>query len=787
MAYHQLEEKNHGHGHGHVRGHSHSHGNAHAHDGEACEHGHNHNHHHGPWYTHPYLWKALFGLVVGAFIMAHEFVNLLGLMGASAVSIPYILVGIGILSTVYLGREVFACVWKDRTLNQDLLYTISTLTIAIVSILSLLTFLPISFPAIGEAGALIFAFWYVGEFTEEHFEKKIKIEPMTALAPKNVTLLEHKGKKERVENYPVALLIVNDVIEIQPGQVIPVDSKLQSNVSLSSDMIDGQGIKQYTKDQQVYAGMQVPKNSTAEKMKVTATVENSQLQRMQKALQQDNPQKASIEVFTQRVLRLFIPTLLGLATLAAVMFGIFYNVETAIKLSVAILVGACPCALSLITPSAVAIAKSKAMNVDASDASEDGPKGTILRGGKTLEISEKIDAVVFDFNGTLSKGQHRVTKFQLPEGKKRKDFLKIVKTLEQGSQHDVGQAIMAFCAKQDEGIEVVKDVKITPENSGVSAVINDSQYYLGNIDLLKEKGINITKEWQKPGAVYLVEGTEVLGYMCVQDELREDAQQVVAELMRRGKEVHICTGADQVTAEYFAQQLGVLQQNVAARCLPVKDEKDTDRQTKSEYIQNLQRQKKKVAFVGDGGNDAVAINDSDFGIAMCSLRGSDITQSYADAIIQDGRLMNIPRVFDIAQQTNRTIRISLAISLIYNTIITLTPVLLAIFVHFVVEPWMGVSCMFLETALVLGNLWWFKQTQILSTSYYEAAALPATTTHDGEIYHRLRSPSPSVELDTQPEKDAAFSAHELSKYGLLSPTASVSGGGGQSMPSCVIL
>lgn len=666
----------------------HSHGHSHSHD-----HGHSHDHSH----SHDNHWlKAALGLIWGIGLM----VLALGSFNIPVIAY-YAITGLSTLMTLYLGRTVYQSAWQallENKRNTSTLYTISTLTIVAVSIVSL--FVP-GLPMMFEAAPLVLGFWHLGEAIEHTLIGEItkKLDVRDCIPP-SVTL---KGKPNK--EISVKQLIPNDIILVTKGSVIPVDGVLTQDALLYTTRIDGSpALKTFKAGDRVKSGMRLADHIPTLEMRVTKTYQNSYLSLIAKNIKNANNEKAPVELFADKILEYFIPGLIAVAVVSGIVIGSLFTPALAIQCVVSVLVSACPCALSLITPMAVKIGMKKASD-----------EGVLFNNGKALQAAADIDTVVFDLNGTLTQGEVIVKSLNIAD----KKFLSHIALLEAQSNHPIAKIIKSYIETQ--GIVSTDSLEISSvdksHHSGLKGMINGEMFMIGNKDMLSENGItHIDKPYDNPenGSVYIVRGTKVIGQITLTDPLRADAVATVNELKRLGKTVHICTGADKATAEKYAALLGISKNNICANT--VGSVTKPGEVSKKSYIQQLQSKGCRVAMVGDAANDLEAIAYSDVGIAVKSNIGDDITQQQAGIVIQKGLLFPIATAFDVAEKTKQNIYQNLFVSLTYNSAITLVASGLFVAIGFTLNPAVGVALMVLESTLVLMNLIRFKLQETVSSA-----------------------------------------------------------------------
>ncbi len=373
----------------------------------------------------------------------------------------------------------------------------------------------------------------------------------------------------------------------------------------------------------------------------------------------------------------------------------------AIQCAISVLVSACPCTLGLIIPLAVKTGIHKGAE-----------HGVQFKNSRVLQLAEQIDVVIFDLNGTLTTGVPVVKEYAVLNDAdlSSEQFLSICNVLEEQSKHPFGKAIQSFT----QGINKQKFniANLDHSNhSGVSAEINGIQYTIGSKTLMQEIGIStFSLENQMnlvagDSLVFLARNKQLLGYLVITDPLRKDAKQTVDALIKMGKEVHLCTGADEKTAYRYAQALGI--KKVHANCVATTI--NTEDRSKPVYIKSLQNQGLKVAMIGDAANDANALAASDFGIAVLSQDSDEITQQHASAIIQSGTILPIANAFAISKQTVNNINQNLLISLGYNLTTVLIAGGLLVALGFVLNPAVGVALMVTQACFVLLNVYRFKE------------------------------------------------------------------------------
>ncbi|MCC5792320.1 MAG: cation-translocating P-type ATPase [Legionellaceae bacterium] len=764
-----------------AHGHTHTHTHTHTHDHDQ-EHEHSHVHAHGHAHGHDnHGLKAALGLVWGAGLL---------IMAIGSFNIPvlvyYILTGLTTLMSLYLGYTVYRAAWQDvfaRKWGTAALYTISTLTVLIVSFVSL--FVP-SLPMMFETAPFILGFWHLGEVIEHGLTDKIEEQlDVREGIPDTVPL--HRSPKTNIR---VKALIPNDIILVKPGQLIPVDGILRAEALLDTSVASGApGSQLLPAGAQVLSGMRFLGLSSSLEMRVSKTYPQSYLSEIAKNIEDAHKKKAPIEKFANTILKYFIPGLLGIALLSGIVVGSLFGPALAIQCVISVLVSACPCALSLITPMAVKIGMKKARD-----------RSIHFKNSKSLQAAADIDTVVFDLNGTLTKGEFAVDSLHISD----ENLLGHIALLERQSPHSVGQTISSHIDRliKARGIPphpeelTIAAVDIS-HHAGVKATINGEVFMLGNQKMLSDNGIDhIDERYNQPGqgTLYIVRGRNVIGQIGISDELRADAHATVQQLQRLGKNVYICTGSDMAYAKKYAQHLGISEENLftsaqgvssqspektqsgASSVLGSQAEENRSTSTegartpslgetqsgtssvlvsKADYIGKLKAKGAKVSMVGDHINDLEAIANSHVGIAVKSNLGNGITQKGAGMVLQKGLLFPIAIAFDVAKKTTHNIFQNLFISLTYNSLITLAAAGLFIGLGFTLSPAIGVALIALESTIVLANLYRLKQQDTLTAPTCTTRVIADSST--ANVLRAVASKPP------QPQNDLAFASERRSQ------------------------
>lgn len=684
------------------------------------------------------------------FFTSHWFLGALGCTTGVAVlifclisplSLPVMLplASISVLLTFILGANSYYDAWskltKTRTLTMDSLFALSTAAILIVSVASLFVpWLPMMF----DAALLIYGFRHIGIAIEESLKEKISSTKFLDRAPKTVRLQTIDGSK----SISLKKIKINDIIIINPGELIPLDGVCLDERSIYNTIISGSPLPRLLQiNNVVLAGMRLAHDAKPLTIRVSKNAHESYLARLDAHIEQSILEKAPIELKTGTILNYFIPAVLGLAVLAGIVIGFYFTPALAIQTAVSVLVSACPCTLGLITPLAVKTGIHKAAE-----------HGVQFKSAKSLQLAEQIDTVIFDLNGTLTTGIPKVTQFTTAIQSNQlsnSELLAICAALEEESNHPIGKAIFSYAKeKEPEKLEVTELEK--SHHSGVSGQINGKKYTLGSLTLMHEQGIVLPDNMTLPvldsgdHLIFLAQEHRVIGFIKITDPLRDDAYRTINSLTAMGKQVHLCTGADKETAARYAKALGI--KEVVAECIAT---------SKTDHIQSLRKKGQKVAMIGDAGNDAPAMAACDFGIAIASLGGDELTQQKADAVIHNGCLLPIASAFAISKQAVSNIKQNLGMSLGYNLAALFISSGFSLAIGFMMNPAIGVTLMILQACFILLNVYRFKKQplehlQETSHSAQEASYKEIESSSHQKIsqYVPITQPQPTFEVST---------------------------------------
>lgn len=524
--------------------------------------------------------------------------------------------------------------FKKHHSNMDTLVALGTLTTYLYSIYAMFTNKPVFF----ETAAFVITFVLLGQLLEEKMRsnassamgKLIKLGAKSALVK----------RKNHFVKLPVEQVVKGDLIQVMPGQKIPVDGKIVSGTSaVDESMVTGESMPAQKGVGDKVIGATINQNGSFvfEAQKVGNDTMLAQIIDIVKKAQNSH---APIQKLTDKVANIFVPTVLIIAIVTFIVWYVFLNkdVATALNYAVAVMVIACPCALGLATPTALMVGTGRGAKM-----------GILIKNGEILEAANSLDTIVFDKTGTITKGKPVVTDVV----GNRKEVLQIAASLEQLSEHPLAPAILAAADQAGIATVTVNNFKAI-EGRGISGQIDGREAFVGkptaDSSAFIEKSATLQKEAKTVVTVSL--NGKVVGLIAIQDIPKENAKHAITEIKKQGLKPVMLTGDNKQVAQAIAKQVGIDQ--VISEVLPI---------DKAEEIKKLQLQQK-VAFVGDGINDAPALTQADVGIAMGS--GTDVAIEAGGIVLIKNNLEDVVRALKLSQKTFKRIKLNLFWAFIYN-------------------------------------------------------------------------------------------------------------------------
>lgn len=501
-----------------------------------------------------------------------------------------------------------------------------------------------------ETSAIIITLILLGKYLEAVAKGKTSeaIRKLAALQAKTARVMRDGTEKD----IPIEEVVLGDLVVVRPGEKVPVDGKIVAgHSSLDESMLTGESLPVDKRAGDLVFGATINKFGTF-KLEATRIGKETALAQIIKMVEDAQGSKAPIQKIADRVAGVFVPVVLGIALTTFMIWYVGgFGINQALISSVAVLVIACPCALGLATPTAIMVGTGKGAE-----------NGILIKGGEHLETAYKLNAVVLDKTGTITKGMPEVTDV-IPLGNcSEHEIMRWAGGAEKNSEHPLGMAIY------DKGKELVgsvddPDAFAALPGRGVRAIVEGQEVFIGTRKLMLENGLdtdsaeNIIARLEDQGktAMLIAVDRKLEAVLAVADTVKESSREAISDLVSMGLEVYMITGDNHRTADAIAKQVGIT--HVLAEVLP---------ENKAEEVEKLRAQGKTVAMVGDGINDAPALATADIGMAMGT--GTDIAMEAADITLMRGDLRTIPASIRLSKQTMRKIKQNLFWAFIYNII-----------------------------------------------------------------------------------------------------------------------
>ncbi|WP_225889237.1 heavy metal translocating P-type ATPase [Halomicronema hongdechloris] len=593
------------------------------------------------------------------------------------------------LTLVGPARDIVVDGWQGMrrlTPNMNTLVALGSLSAYGASVVALI------FPKLGwecffDEPVMLLSFILLGRTLEQRtrYRAADALRSLVELQPAVARLISDPTQGETTQpgvEVPVSCLQPGEWVRILPGEKVPADGEVVAGQStLDESMLTGESMPVLKQPGDTVAAGTV-NQSGALAVRVTSTGQETTLAQMITLVETAQSRKAPVQGLADVIAGYFTYGVMTLATLTF-LFWYFIGLEqwpqamaaalgpmspvgapsstllVSLKLAIAVLVVACPCALGLATPTAILVGSGLGAE-----------RGLLIRGGDVLEAVHGLQRVVFDKTGTLTQGQPQVTDtLVLDAALSETELLRLAATVESGTRHPLAIAIQQ--AAQAQGLALLSAQAFQTEPGlGITAQVSwqdaDVACVIGNRAWLEQHGISVDTAAETQAAalteagktvIYIARGQTLAGLMAVADQLRPEAQQVVQGLQDRGLPVTLLSGDQQLVAAAIASQLNLGSDQVMAEITP---------QGKVEAIQRFQAQGETVALVGDGINDAPALAQADIGITLNS--GTDIAMETADVILMRDHLGGIAAAIDLSRATFTTIRQNLGWACVYNLV-----------------------------------------------------------------------------------------------------------------------
>lgn len=625
----------------------------------------------------PLLWTMVGHFSFTSWIWAPEF-----LMN------PWVQLALATPVQFYIGKQFYVGAYKalrNKSANMDVLVVLGTSAAYFYS-------LYVTIASIGkphhqvemyyETSAVLITLILLGKLFESLAKGKSSeaIKKLMGLQAKTATVVRNGNEM----SIPLEEVVVGDILIVKPGEKIPVDGEVVEGISaIDESMLTGESIPVQKQIGDGVIGATVNKNGSL-KIKAVKVGKDTALAQIIKVVEDAQGSKAPIQRVADIISGIFVPIVVGIAIITFLVW--FFIVEpgnfvSALEKLIAVLVIACPCALGLATPTSIMAGSGRSAEY-----------GILFKGGEHLEGTQKIDIVLVDKTGTVTKGKPELTNVEI-EKIDEEEFLYLVGSAERNSEHPLAEAIVD--GVKNKGIELGSTTEFEAiPGYGIRAVMENREVYIGTRKLMEKNNIKVEHAYQlmerlenegKTAMLVGIDG-EYAGIVAVADTIKETSKEAVTKLKDMGIQVVMITGDNERTAHAIAKQVGI--EHVRAGVLP---------EDKANEVKKFQVGNKHVAMVGDGINDAPALAVADIGMAMGT--GTDVAMEAADVTLMRGDLRSIADAIFMSKKTMRNIKQNLFWALFYNALGI--PIAAAGFL----APWLaGAAMAFSSVSVVLNAL-----------------------------------------------------------------------------------
>ncbi|MEE9572177.1 MAG: heavy metal translocating P-type ATPase [Candidatus Neomarinimicrobiota bacterium] len=601
------------------------------------------------------------------------------------------------------GAPFFIRGWKsivNRSLNMFTLIAIGTGVAYGYSFIA--TFSPGLFPDVFrsadgtvavyfEAAAVIVTLVLLGQILELKARDKTSnaIKALLGLAPKTARIVRADGTEEDILLEEV---VVNDLLRVRPGEKVPVDGEItEGNSTIDESMVSGEPIPIGKNAGDKVTGATINGNGSFI-MRAINVGNDTLLAQIVKMVSEAQRSRAPIQGIADKVAAYFVPLVVGISIITFIIWSIF-GPEPAYVFglvnAVAVLIIACPCALGLATPMSIMVGTGRG-----------AMSGVLIKNAEALEMLEKVDTLVVDKTGTLTEGKPRLVTIKTDGKIPESDLLQLAASLEQSSEHPLGDAIVLKAKERDLKLLIVHDFHATT-GKGVSGEIDNRKILIGNQHFMVDNGFeknlkewrNTTDQYRQNGEtiMYVAIGNKIAGLLGVADPIKDTTLKAIKVLQEENIRVVMLTGDNRTTAEAVAKKLNI--SDVIADVLPDK---------KNQVVMDFQEKGNIIAMAGDGINDAPALAQANVGIAMGT--GTDVAIESAGITLVKGNLQGIVRAIHLSRGTMRNIRQNLFWAFAYNALgVPLAAGVLYPFFGILLSPIIAAAAMSFSSVSVIGN------------------------------------------------------------------------------------
>lgn len=618
-------------------------------------------------------------------------------IGMFFMHMPYANPMMWVLSTpvvLWIGRDFFINAFKQAkhgSANMDTLVALSTGIAYIFSVFNVIY--PEFWLERGmkahvyfEAAAVVITFILIGKLLEEKAKGNTSsaIKKLMGLQPNFVNIIQEDGSEKQVK---IEEVVADDIIQVKPGDKIAVDGVLISgNSYVDESMLSGEPVPVLKKENdQIFAGTINQKGSF--KFRAKKVGKDTFLAQIIKTVQEAQGSKAPVQKLVDKITSVFVPVVIGISILTLILWIILggdSGLVHGLLAAVTVLIIACPCALGLATPTAIMVGMGKGAE-----------NGILIKDAESLELNQKVDAIVLDKTGTITAGKPQVTDILWLNNDDQHKGILI--NIEKQSEHPLSEAVInAYSNEKETATYNFKSIT----GKGAKASLDNETWWVGNKKLLSDNNIPSSNEllekaneWSKQSktVIWFANSKQAIAVIALSDNIKESSVDAIRTLKAMGIDIYMLTGDSEGPANAIAKETGIT--NYMAEVSP---------QDKADFVKKLQTKGKIVAMVGDGINDSTALATADVSIAMG--KGSDIAMDVAKMTIISSDLSKIPQAIKLSKQTVQTIKQNLFWAFIYNIIgIPIAVGILFPINGFLLNPMIAGAAMALSSVSVLSN------------------------------------------------------------------------------------